>query len=129
MKSFLFSAEGRFNRAKFWKANLSYIFGAIITGMIAKILAQVIPSEVTGDGSYSVHGLAAVPFVILIFGFIFAVAWSAVVTGIKRYHDRGKSGIWVLIPFVPLIGLFWYFIEAGCLKGTPGPNQYGAGPR
>lgn len=47
---------------------------------------------------------------------------------IKRYHDRDKSGAWVLIQLVPFVGPFWYVIEAGCLRGTVGPNRYGPDP-
>jgi uncharacterized membrane protein YhaH (DUF805 family) len=44
--------------------------------------------------------------------------------GIKRFHDRDKSGWWVLIAFVPIIGWIWYLIECGFLPGTDGPNRY-----
>jgi uncharacterized membrane protein YhaH (DUF805 family) len=47
---------------------------------------------------------------------------------VKRYHDRNKSGWWILIVFVPVIGGLWYFIECGFLRGTPGPNTYGPDP-
>ncbi|MCB1377003.1 MAG: DUF805 domain-containing protein [Alphaproteobacteria bacterium] len=46
----------------------------------------------------------------------------------KRWHDRGKSGWWSLIILVPLIGVIWWFVECGCLRGTEGPNQYGSDP-
>jgi uncharacterized membrane protein YhaH (DUF805 family) len=48
--------------------------------------------------------------------------------GIKRFHDLGKTGWWVLIGFVPIIGGLWYLIEAGFLPGAKGPNQYGPDP-
>jgi uncharacterized membrane protein YhaH (DUF805 family) len=43
----------------------------------------------------------------------------------KRWHDRGKSGWWSLIGFVPLIGALWMFIELGFLGGQDGTNEYG----
>ncbi len=46
------------------------------------------------------------------------------VTG-KRFHDRGKSAWWVLLGLIPLIGAIWILIDAGILKGTPGPNAHG----
>jgi uncharacterized membrane protein YhaH (DUF805 family) len=52
--------------------------------------------------------------------------WLAVAA--KRWHDRGKSGWWTLIVLVPFIGGIWMFVEAGCLRGTVGPNNYGPDP-
>lgn len=28
--------------------------------------------------------------------------------GVRRMHDIGKSGWWVLISLIPVIGIFWY---------------------
>ena len=47
---------------------------------------------------------------------------------VRRLHDQDKSGWWILIGFVPLIGGIWllilYFID-----GTPGPNRFGPDPK
>ena len=48
--------------------------------------------------------------------------------GIKRFHDRNKSGWWYLIVFIPIIGGLWFLIECGFLKGTDGDNDYGSDP-
>ena len=64
--------------------------------------------------------------VLLLFGIL--VTWISIAVGIKRFHDRNKSGVWILIIFVPLIGSLWYLIECGFLKGTTGPNNYGPDP-
>ncbi len=57
-----------------------------------------------------------------------AAVWIGFAVGVKRYHDRGKSGWWVLIVLVPVIGGLWYLIECGFLRGTIGPNAYGPDP-
>jgi len=49
----------------------------------------------------------------------------AILIYIKRFHDRDKSGWWVLIGLIPIIGALWLLIELGFLKGTDGPNRYG----
>lgn len=45
--------------------------------------------------------------------------------GIRRLHDLDKSGWWLLIALVPLIGaivlIVWF-----ATKGTTGPNRFGA---
>jgi uncharacterized membrane protein YhaH (DUF805 family) len=43
---------------------------------------------------------------------------------IRRLHDLDRTGWWVLLGLIPIIGwiilLIWY-----CTKGTAGSNQYG----
>jgi uncharacterized membrane protein YhaH (DUF805 family) len=47
--------------------------------------------------------------------------------GVRRLHDLDKSGWWLLLSLIPLIGflilLFW-FVQ----QGTRGPNRFGADP-
>jgi uncharacterized membrane protein YhaH (DUF805 family) len=83
---------------------------------------------------------------------ILIVLVSAVAITIRRLHDRGKSGWWVLVFIVapsllnaigsrmgepvPMMVLslagfvisIWAFVELGCLRGTPGDNAYGPDP-
>jgi uncharacterized membrane protein YhaH (DUF805 family) len=54
------------------------------------------------------------------------VLWLSLTFSVKRWHDRDKSGWWVLIGLIPLVGLIWAFIETGFLSGTEGPNRYGS---
>lgn len=57
---------------------------------------------------------------------IFLVAvWIAFSARIQRMHDRGKSGFWLLLVFVPIVGELWLFIELGFLEGDPYRNIYG----
>lgn len=58
----------------------------------------------------------------------FLAIWPYLAIAIKRWHDRDKSGWWVLIGLVPLIGPIWAIVETGFLPGTDGPNQFGADP-
>jgi uncharacterized membrane protein YhaH (DUF805 family) len=57
-----------------------------------------------------------------------AVLIPCILVHIKRWHDRDKSGWWMLILFVPIIGAIWFLIELGFLPGTPGPNRFGQPP-
>ncbi len=43
---------------------------------------------------------------------------------VRRLHDTGRTGWWVLIGLVPLIGflvLLWFYVQ----KGTEGVNRFG----
>lgn len=47
---------------------------------------------------------------------------------IRRLHDTGRSGWWVLIGLIPLLGviiLLIFFVQ----EGEPGENQYGPNPK
>jgi uncharacterized membrane protein YhaH (DUF805 family) len=43
---------------------------------------------------------------------------------VRRLHDQDKSGFWIFIEFVPLIGVIWMLILL-VREGTPGPNRFG----
>jgi uncharacterized membrane protein YhaH (DUF805 family) len=47
---------------------------------------------------------------------------------VRRLHDTDRSGWWILIGLVPIVGIIllivWY-----CTAGTAGPNTYGPDPK
>ncbi len=54
--------------------------------------------------------------------------WPALAVSAKRWHDRDQSGWWVLVVLVPVVGWLWTLWCNGVLRGTPGPNRFGADP-
>ena len=73
--------------------------------------------------------LAIVDYVlgVQLLGAIFSLATliPGIAVGVRRLHDLDKSGWWLLIGFIPLIGfiiLIYWFAQSG----TPGPNRFGA---
>ncbi len=94
----LFSFKARLNRKRFW-------------------LYQI------GIGI-----VAAVPFLIGE-GWLTGILelWAQAALSVKRSHDRGRSGWFVLVLFIPLVQI-WPFIELWFLRGTTGDNQYGPDP-
>ena len=144
-KTLLFSFRGRINRGKYWLALLIYL--AVWTTFIAGSLVWL-------GGTDSLFSLAGAGLMIWIAAFILVVAgsWSGFATGIKRLHDRDKSGWWILLFWLgpsilstpstampDLSGGFifalagfavavWGFVELGCLRGTSGQNLYGPDP-
>ena len=61
--------------------------------------------------------------IILLFGIII----PAFSSGVRRLHDRDKSGWWILINFIPFIG--WIFLLVMLIeKGTEGDNRFGSYP-
>jgi uncharacterized membrane protein YhaH (DUF805 family) len=129
--SLLFSFEGRINRAKYWLATL--IYTVIVVAMI---------------GAGYLFDFSSLFFAVFVIVCI-ALFVSGVAVGIKRLHDRDKSGWWLLLFYVVpgvfdgmdrvlepnlifnLISLaisLWMIVELGFLRGTFGPNQYGPDP-
>lgn len=52
----------------------------------------------------------------------------SIAVGVRRLHDTDRSGWWMLIGFIPIIGvivLLIFFV----LDSTPGENQYGPSPK
>jgi len=64
-------------------------------------------------------------------GIIYALAALALLlpnlaVAVRRLHDAGHSGWWLLIAIVPLIGAIVLLVFT--LQGSEPPNQWGAGP-
>jgi hypothetical protein len=56
------------------------------------------------------------------------IIWiPSLMVSIKRCHDRGRSGWFLLLSFVPFINI-WVFIELGFLAGNAGSNKYSPDP-
>jgi len=48
--------------------------------------------------------------------------------GVRRLHDIDRTGWWLLIALVPLVGAIVLLVFA-VQAGTQGDNQYGPDPR
>ena len=65
---------------------------------------------------------------------LLGIAWSLVViiptvaVGVRRLHDINRTGWWLFLIFVPVIG--WVVLIVWAIKrGDKGPNKYGPDPR
>jgi uncharacterized membrane protein YhaH (DUF805 family) len=110
-KTFYLNADGRVNRQQWW---LRLIVPVIVIELVLSFVDMAIGTYDHRTGGGVLSGL-----------FALAVLIPSIIVYIKRFHDRDKSGWWVLIGLVPLIGQLWLLIELGFLAGTPGPNRFG----
>jgi uncharacterized membrane protein YhaH (DUF805 family) len=59
---------------------------------------------------------------------VLALILPGLAVGVRRLHDLGRSGWWLLIAFVPLVGaillIVWF-----CQDSQPQPNAYGPSPK
>lgn len=97
---------GRARRSEFWWFAL-FAFGlGIVTTAIDGIL-----------GSFGiVNALTSL-----------AILLPSIAVGVRRLHDRDMVGWWYLIVLIPVIGVLALLVIF-CLKGTEGPNRFGADP-
>jgi uncharacterized membrane protein YhaH (DUF805 family) len=122
MTNLLFGFRGRITRAKFWLVALAiFVVELILFAALGGNAAMWANPQAALAAIGPVAGI-----VFLIFGVV--VTWISLAVAVKRYHDRDKSGWWVLIIFVPVIGGLWYLIECGFLRGSEGHNNYGHDP-
>jgi uncharacterized membrane protein YhaH (DUF805 family) len=115
-KDLLFGFDGRINRAKYWAGTV--VVWAIYTIWMILMFVAIAMSSTALVAIVSLLGFAVIVITV----------WAGLAVSIKRWHDRGKSGWWILIVFVPIIGSIWALIETGFLEGDPGDNQYGPNP-
>jgi len=94
--------DGRASRPAFWWWTLF----AILAGIAANI----------------VDAILGVPIFTLVVGLGLLLPNLSV--AIRRLHDTGRTGWWILIGLIPLIGfivLLIFYVQAG----DPGENEYG----
>ena len=103
------SLSGRVNRRSFW---LHGVLGLLVLGIVGMALLEIA----------GLHAERAERWVNLL------IAWPAIAISVKRWHDRDKSGWWVLIALIPIVGQLWALVDNGFLRGTRGPNRFGAEP-
>lgn len=56
-----------------------------------------------------------------------AILIPSLAVGVRRLHDTGRSGWWLLISLIPFgVFVLLYFLAS---EGEAGPNQYGPNPK
>lgn len=65
-----------------------------------------------------------------ILGILFCLATiiPSLAVSVRRLHDVGKSGWFILISLIPIIGPIWLLVEF-CTDSEPFENKYGANPK
>jgi uncharacterized membrane protein YhaH (DUF805 family) len=124
VKDILFSFSGRIPRRTYW---LWSIVSTVIVMIAIVAVMTVFGTPPDPESPDAEPGLSPIGSILVLIFYI-PLLWISVALGVKRWHDRAKSGWWILITLVPLVGGIWTFIECGCLRGTVGPNQYGEDP-
>ena len=105
--------EGRSRRKEYWFFGF---FNAIFS--VVLVIADVLFGTSGGlSGPGFLSGL-----------YTLGVFLPALAVLVRRLHDTNRSGWWVLISFLPLIGVL-VLLFFSLQEGQPGENQYGISPK
>ena len=104
---------GRAQKAEYWYFLLFTILVSIVLGIIDRITGSFMPKVGMGllGALYSL-----------------AVFIPSLAVSIRRLHDTGRSGWWLFIGLIPLVGaivLIIFMVQ----DSNPGENQYGQNPK
>lgn len=91
--------NGRARRAEYWW----FFLANVIVSIVLQIIDSIIGMAILG----TIYSLA--------------VLLPGIAVAIRRMHDVGKSGWFILIPIYNLI--------LACTEGDKGPNEYGPDPK
>ena len=97
--------DGRARRTEYW---MFFLFN-----FIAAVVLMAIGGIIHTQALYYLYALG--------------VFLPSIAVGIRRLHDTGRSGWWLLLGIVPLLGLvLLYFM---ILDSQAGSNEYGPYPK
>jgi uncharacterized membrane protein YhaH (DUF805 family) len=98
---------GRARRTEFWMFALINLIISLVLGSVEGLFGG--PGVLGG-----LYGLA--------------VLIPGLAVSVRRLHDTGRSGWWLLIGLVPLVGAIVLLVFAA-QDGQPGVNEYGPNPK
>ncbi len=98
--------DGRARRSEYWY----FVLANFLISIVLQIIDAVIGLPIFGG----LYGLA--------------VLIPSIAVAVRRLHDINKSGWWILIALIPLVGAIWLIVLLAT-NGDQGPNQYGEDPK
>ncbi|MGO9916731.1 MAG: amino acid permease [Isosphaeraceae bacterium] len=101
--------SGRARRAEFWMFSLMNLIISVVLVVLVVIEGRV--------GTAGAIGLL----------YSLAVLITGIAVSVRRLHDTGRSGWWLLLAVVPFVDIILIVFWAG--ESRPGSNQYGPNPK
>lgn len=104
-----FDFDTRTVRSGYWY----WVLFALLAGIVARGI------------DLAVFGMHSMPVLNLLVSLALLIPGLAV--GVRRLHDINRSGWWLLIAFVPIVGVFvviYWLVQ----PGTSGDNDFGGDP-
>lgn len=110
--------QGRAPRSEFWWWVLAIFLLLLVTRLIDGALA----APLLGFSAFAPEAGQPLSFLVAL-----GVIVPNIAVGVRRLHDTGRSGWWILIGLIPLIGtliLLYFYIQ----PSEQGDNAYGPAP-
>ncbi|WP_119061393.1 DUF805 domain-containing protein [Dichotomicrobium thermohalophilum] len=147
--NWLFTFHGRIGRGRWWMAFLVQLIVVVVGGFFAGLVTP------TGPGGGPPADGANIPAVMIMVAAFAVATWISLATSVKRLHDLGVSGWWIVPLYLvstagsaisnaapqsgglegmvlTLLGLVLTFgpiIYLGAVPGQAGDNRFGPDPR
>jgi uncharacterized membrane protein YhaH (DUF805 family) len=105
--------SGRARRSEYWYFVLFYMLFVFVLSFVDSVLG-------TYDASAGIGLLSGL--------FVLSMLLPAIAVGVRRLHDIGRTGWWLLVSFVPVAG-FILLLVFTVRDSDPGDNAYGPNPK
>ena len=123
-----FDFSGRSRPKEYWMFFLFVILASIVAAIVDLMLgfgttsysAEYMPNGFWATADYAGTG----PVQILV---LLAILIPTLSVGVRRLHDSDRTGWWLLIGLIPLIGAVVLLVFM-IISGTRGPNRFGPDP-
>lgn len=103
--------KGRARRREYWMFTLFQLLFSIVALALDYVLGFA------EDGSGVISSIYSL-----------AMLLPSLAVSVRRLHDVNRSGWFMFIALVPLVGIIWLLV-LDCTEGTDGPNEYGPDPK
>ena len=109
--------SGRARRKEYWMFFLFNFIFSLVAGLLDMVIFVM---AFWGFGFWGVGPIGVV--------YAIAVFVPGLAVSVRRLHDIGKSGWYLLINLIPIAGPIWFLVLV-CLDSQPGDNAYGPNPK
>ena len=113
--------DGRARRKEYWMFTLVNCLVCIAVALVGGLLTALIARSTDGSS-------LALLFMAPVWLYTIAMIVPSLAVTIRRLHDTGRSGWWILIGLVPFVGGIILLVFE-CQDSQPGSNEFGPNPK
>lgn len=125
--------SGRASRSEYWWFMLALFLFAFVATFVLTLLAGGFETLLLNPDAFFASTVGLILSIVVALLYLAIIIPTIAVT-VRRFHDKNLSGWWylalILLGFIPFLGIASSIatLVICVLKGTPGPNKFGADP-